>query len=1156
MFLLQWNANGILSRSPDLKHIVSNFPPKIISIQESHLRPYHTYKLNGYKCFRFDFCGGNRLSGGTCIFVHNSYPATKLNLNSCNLQAVAVSIKTPEFHKTPISICSVYIPPNHTITSDDLESLFKNLPSPYIVSGDFNAHNPIWGSSTTNNRGNVINQFITRNDTFLLNSGKPTHFSSANGTFSAIDLTFCSPSIAHLLHWEPQNDLHFSDHFPINISLVNTNPQIKQKTPKWLVQKADWDKFQRHFQIPMPLNTELDLLLEDLVKAILHAASNSIPKTSVNVPNRKVPWWCPEIKLAIKNRKRALRAFKKRPTDANLIEFKKKRSQARRIILEKKRQSWKDFMCSITSNTSVQESWKKIKILKGSYVFTPIEFLLRGNNTVTSPSDIANTLAQQFSTASSTNSYKQTFLRVKQQSERDPINISSNNLEPYNTLFTMAELQHCLKNNIRNSSPGPDDIHPFMIKNLPENGLSYILDMYNKIWVNDAFPSSWKKATIVPILKPEKDPTQPSNYRPISLTCVLCKILEKMVSKRLNWFLQDNQIISINQSGFRKKRSTVDHLLDLTQDIQTAFSNRENLYAIFFDLEKAYDKAWRHKILLKLSEIGIKGHLAFFIKNFLTDRSFQVRVLNTYSPEQTIKNGVPQGSVLSTTLFILLIDDIAKIINPPITLRTFADDINISVRTRDPVVAQGILQTALNSIGDWADNNGLSFSHSKTHCVNFSRKRKIQVNPILTLQGHQLEYKDNIRFLGLIFDRRLTWKPHIIKLKSELIKGLNLLKILKNPTFNPSRKQLLNVFRSLIRSKIDYGAPAYLSASKSLLENLNVIQNSALRLCIGALRSTPISSLHCEAPEMPLPFRRSLISNKFLCSVIGNPNHPIGLKIQKHLQTKSIPIHKPISEFLQLVDVHQIPVNSTVVEHTQKKPMWKLTPPDIITDLTDYPKTKCAPTVIKQHFHSILAQYENFVLCFMDGSKIENKHTGYAFTVHTNTFSFKLNNFYSNFTAELLAIFHCLVYIKNEMSTVNNKFLILTDSLSSLQSLQNIFSDHLIVELIQNLHNDLMHSNITTKFMFIPSHVGITGNDTVDLLAKSATNQSPFKFLIRTDMKKFFHQISLQEWQSEWSEQTSNKLIIIIITGSQPLATVLPLLEHTTVLCPVSQLLH
>lgn len=118
----------------------------------------------------------------------------------------------------------------------------------------------------------------------------------------------------------------------------------------------------------------------------------------------------------------------------------------------------------------------------------------------------------------------------------------------------MAELQHCLKNNIRNSSPGPDDIHPFMIKNLPENGLSYILDMYNKIWVNDAFPSSWKKATIVPILKPEKDPTQPSNYRPISLTCVLCKILEKMVSKRLNWFLQDNQIISINQSGFRKKK--------------------------------------------------------------------------------------------------------------------------------------------------------------------------------------------------------------------------------------------------------------------------------------------------------------------------------------------------------------------------------------------------------------------------------------------------------------------------------------------------------------------------------------------------------------------------------------------------------------------------
>lgn len=218
----------------------------------------------------------------------------------------------------------------------------------------------------------------------------------------------------------------------------------------------------------------------------------------------------------------------------------------------------------------------------------------------------------------------------------------------------MNELLHCLTHNICNSTPGPDDVHPFMIKNHPDNGFEYVLQAYNLIRTTDTFPKTWRHSTTIPIFKPDKKPELPNSYRRISLTSVLCKILEKMVSKRLNWFLESNHAISDCQSGFHRRRSTIDQLVSLSQDIQTAFTNCENLYSIFFVLEKAYYKAWRYKILQKLSNLRIKGHLAYLIKNFLTDRTFQVRLNNCYSDERTIENGVPEGSVLSTSLFDFL----------------------------------------------------------------------------------------------------------------------------------------------------------------------------------------------------------------------------------------------------------------------------------------------------------------------------------------------------------------------------------------------------------------------------------------------------------------------------------------------------------------------
>ena len=127
----------------------------------------------------------------------------------------------------------------------------------------------------------------------------------------------------------------------------------------------------------------------------------------------------------------------------------------------------------------------------------------------------------------------------------------------------------------------------------------------------------WREATIVPVPKPGKDHTVPTNYRPIALTSCVCKTMERMINARLVWFLESNNLISDFQCGFRSQRSTVDHLVRFETFIREAFVKNEHLVAVFFDLEKAYDTTWRHGILKDLHDLGLRGHLPIFISNFL-----------------------------------------------------------------------------------------------------------------------------------------------------------------------------------------------------------------------------------------------------------------------------------------------------------------------------------------------------------------------------------------------------------------------------------------------------------------------------------------------------------------------------------------------------------
>ncbi len=180
----------------------------------------------------------------------------------------------------------------------------------------------------------------------------------------------------------------------------------------------------------------------------------------------------------------------------------------------------------------------------------------------------------------------QTSFRLKKEWKITALDFSSIAHEDYNTPFSMYEMRSALKL-AKRTTPGPDEIHNLMLQHLPETAMEFLLRLFNRIWEEHTIPTMWREAIIVPVPKVGKDRSLPSSYRPISLTSCVSKVLERMVNQRLAWTLEHKNLLTPIQSGFRRNRSTLDHLVSLATAISTSFVLKQHLVAILFDIEKA-----------------------------------------------------------------------------------------------------------------------------------------------------------------------------------------------------------------------------------------------------------------------------------------------------------------------------------------------------------------------------------------------------------------------------------------------------------------------------------------------------------------------------------------------------------------------------------------
>lgn len=209
--IIQWNCRGLIHKSRDLSVLLAEHDPMCVCLQETHLGKGQPYKLENYSTIRKDDDSHQRKCGGVAFLLRNSASYREISINT-NLQCIAVEVYAP----IKITICNIYLPKYNWCLAD-LNSIVDQLPPPFMIVGDFNAHSVNWGSTKTDARGREIERWLERDDLVILNTGSPTSLNTKSRTFAAIDLTIASSKIAASFQWQTAEHRYGSDHFPLLI---------------------------------------------------------------------------------------------------------------------------------------------------------------------------------------------------------------------------------------------------------------------------------------------------------------------------------------------------------------------------------------------------------------------------------------------------------------------------------------------------------------------------------------------------------------------------------------------------------------------------------------------------------------------------------------------------------------------------------------------------------------------------------------------------------------------------------------------------------------------------------------------------------------------------------------------------------------------------
>ena len=688
-------------------------------------------------------------------------------------------------------------------------------------------------------------------------------------------------------------------------------------------------------------------------------------------------------------------------------------------------------------------------------------------------------------------------LEEKKQIYNDPLPDNDHFL---NANITFKELENVI--NIlgkKKSSVGCDGLSYTLLRHLPPKWLEYFHIIICRCWENGHLPTDWKKSIVIPILKKGKKPSDPTSYRPIALTSCAGKIMEKIILDRLVYYCNKNNIIPKNQTGFRKNKSATDHLVKLSTNIKHQFAKRKSILATFFDVKKAYDRVWHSRLLMKLKNVGLSGNIYNYIKDFLSSRQMIARVGNVYSKSKQTNLGIPQGSIISPLLFNILVHDLPTAMGPKITILQYADDIAMYMKVPlkrqsslyDIKYFQKIYQIEVDRLTNYMKTNGLELSQEKTNMILFNNGITPKKLPCIHIDGKEISYVTQVKFLGVIFTQKLNWKSHIEHLLQKALKNLNLIKVIAHKPWGQNTKMLVHLAISLVRSILCYGQEVYFSAAKSLLKRLESVDCKALKIALGTPIHTSNQKVYKETNIEPLDEYRKKSCAKYITRVNNVDNfiqEELLLKSDTHFPKRAQNIH-----YLQTIASYTQDVfDNTELFVTENKfiqpiPSWELKQAKFDIFHSNIRKEDNIHLLACETREHLNKEYYNYLKIFTDGSLCDSGDTGAGFVIPALniTKSYYLGKDHSIFTAELIAILMAL----NTINSMPKQFIsiaICVDSQSVLQSLKNNNPNErpeIIFEIQYNI-NTLINKGTIVTFCWVPSHCGLKYNEWADQAAK------------------------------------------------------------------------